>query len=308
MSMEDTVLETENLTKIYEDERVVNRLNVAVKRGKIYGFLGPNGAGKTTTIRMILGLIRPTEGSVRIFGKSLPQHRLSILGRVGSLVETPSYYGHLTGYENLEVVRRLCRTPDRKRIDEVLAMVGLTDSKDKKVKNYSLGMKQRLGIAAALLNQPDLLILDEPTNGLDPSGIQEVRELIRRMPQENEVTVFVSSHLLSEVEQIATDVGILHRGRLLFQGSLQALRSRHGERLIIEVDRPEEAARLLIRRGIEVNQEGNALYVRNPSPSAAGEIQQLLNREGYLIRRLARDEPSLEQVFLEMVGTGANAS
>lgn len=298
---EETVLRTNQLTKVYGKETVVDHLDLEVKRGSIYGFLGPNGAGKTTTIRMLLGLARPTEGEVLIFGKNFHEYRLSILERVGSLVETPSYYSHLTGYENLEVVRRLYRIPEKVRIDEVLEIVGLTDTKHKKVKNYSLGMKQRLGIATALMNRPELLILDEPTNGLDPSGIQEIRELIRQMPRQHDVTVFVSSHLLSEVEQIATDVGILHRGRLLFQGSLQSLRSRQIGRLVMEVDRPEEAARLLRSRGFDVIQQGRELYVEDPSSQKVGEIQQLLALEGFVIHRLTNDQPSLEQAFLEMV-------
>lgn len=298
---EETVLRTNQLTKVYGKETVVDHLDLEVKRGSIYGFLGPNGAGKTTTIRMLLGLARPTEGEVLIFGKNFQEYRLSILERVGSLVETPSYYSHLTGYENLEVVRRLYRIPEKVRIDEVLEIVGLTDTKHKKVKNYSLGMKQRLGIATALMNRPELLILDEPTNGLDPSGIQEIRELIRQMPRQHDVTVFVSSHLLSEVEQIATDVGILHRGRLLFQGSLQSLRSRQIGRLVMEVDRPEEAARLLRSRGFDVIQQGRELHVEDPSSQKVGEIQQLLALEGFVIHRLTNDQPSLEQAFLEMV-------
>mgnify|MGYP001358277720 CR=1 FL=1 len=298
---EETVLRTNQLTKVYGKETVVDHLDLEVKRGSIYGFLGPNGAGKTTTIRMLLGLARPTEGEVLIFGKNFQEYRLSILERVGSLVETPSYYSHLTGYENLEVVRRLYRIPEKVRIDEVLEIVGLTDTKHKKVKNYSLGMKQRLGIATALMNRPELLILDEPTNGLDPSGIQEIRELIRQMPRQHDVTVFVSSHLLSEVEQIATDVGILHRGRLLFQGSLQSLRSRQIGSLVMEVDRPEEAARLLRSRGFDVIQQGRELHVEDPSSQKVGEIQQLLALEGFVIHRLTNDQPSLEQAFLEMV-------
>ncbi|MFC4545570.1 ABC transporter ATP-binding protein [Paenactinomyces guangxiensis] len=222
--MDSSIVETVNLTKQYKNHIAVNKLNLKVEKGEIYGFLGPNGAGKTTTIRMLLGLIRPTQGEVRLFGKDLRQHRMSILGKVGSLVETPSYYGHLTGFENLEAARRLLRVPDKKRVDQVLDIVRLKQAKDRKVKDYSLGMKQRLGIATTLLNQPQLLILDEPTNGLDPAGIQEIRELIREMPEKYEMSVLVSSHLLSEVDQIATQVGIIHHGNLIFQGSIDMLR------------------------------------------------------------------------------------
>ena len=177
----------------------------------------PNGAGKTTTIRMLLGLIRPTKGDVKIFDQDLKKDRLSILGKIGSLVETPTYYGHLSGYENLEAARRLLRIDNTDRVKEVLKIVQLEGAKDKKVKNYSLGMKQRLGIATALLNRPQLLILDEPTNGLDPAGIHEIRELIKEMPAKFGMTVLVSSHLLSEIDLMATQVGIIQNGRCFFK-------------------------------------------------------------------------------------------
>ena len=214
--MSEMVIETNALTRRYGKRTAVDRVDLCVPRGEIYGFLGPNGAGKTTTIRMLLGLIRPTAGTVRLFGENFHRHRMSVLRRVGSLVESPSYYGHLTGAENLEVVRRLLGAP-KKRIAEALEIVRLTEAADRPVKGYSLGMKQRLGIAIALLGHPELLILDEPTNGLDPAGIQEMRRLIKDMPRKYGMTVLVSSHLLSEIDQIATQVGIIHEGRLIFQ-------------------------------------------------------------------------------------------
>lgn len=224
MSVNDMVIETTHLTRRYGHHLAVNGVNLNVPSGSIYGFLGPNGAGKTTTLRMLLGLIRPTSGTIRIFGQPMPKARLSILGRVGSFVESPSYYGHLSGYENLAVLASILHVSSS-RIDEVLQMVRLTSVAKQAAKGYSLGMKQRLGIAAALLGQPELLILDEPTNGLDPTGIHEMRALIKAMPAEQGVTVLVSSHLLSEIDQMATQVGILHRGKLVFQDSLEALRA-----------------------------------------------------------------------------------
>ena len=217
------IIETKKLTKKFGSKRVVNHVDLKVKRGEIYGFLGPNGAGKTTTIRMLLGLARPTKGSIHIFGKDIKKEKLSILKKVGSLVEYPSYYGHLTAYENLEAVRILLDVP-KSRIDEVLSIVRLTKDAKRPVKGFSLGMKQRLGIATALLGNPELLILDEPTNGLDPSGIIEIRELIKSMPKEHGITIVLSSHLLSEIDQMATQVGIISKGQMIFQDSISKLR------------------------------------------------------------------------------------
>jgi len=192
-----------------------------VPESGIYGFLGLNGAGKTTMIRLLLGLIKADAGSIRMFGQPFGHE---LLRRIGSLVEMPSLYSHLTGRENLEVTRRQIAAP-RSRIDHALAVVRLDADADRLVREYSLGMKQRLGLALALLNAPQLLILDEPTNGLDPAGIHEIRELLRGMPREHGITVFLSSHLLSEVEQLAESIGIVHEGKLLFQGSLAQLRA-----------------------------------------------------------------------------------
>src|ERR1051325_9454199 len=214
--MENPLIETRGLTRRFGAQLAVDTLNLSVPAAGVYGFLGPNGAGKTTAIRMLLGLIRPTAGEVCLFGQSLNGNQRSVLRRVGALVEAPSLYPHLTGRENLEVTRRLLGS-DRNLVEVALATVKLTKDADRRVREYSLGMRQRLGLALALLNKPQLLILDEPTNGLDPAGIHEMRDLIRRFPAEFGVTVFLSSHLLSEVEQIASDIGIIHEGRLLFQ-------------------------------------------------------------------------------------------
>ena len=202
------VVKTKGLTKSFGKEKAVTGLDMKIPKGEIYGFLGPNGAGKTTTIRMLLGLVKPTSGTTHIFQKDLKKERINILKRVGALVENPSYYPHLTAYENLEALRKILGV-SKSRIHEVLEIVRLSDVANKKVKGFSLGMKQRLGIASSLLNDPELLILDEPTNGLDPSGIIEIRQLIKRLPSEYGMTILISSHLLSEIDQMATTVGIV---------------------------------------------------------------------------------------------------
>lgn len=295
------VIKTSHLTRKYGKQYAVNNVNLNVKEGSIYGFLGPNGAGKSTTIRMLLGLIKPTKGSVEIFGKDLTKHRMEILSKVGSLVETPSYYGHLTGYENLEAARRLLGVPE-KRIAEVLNIVRLTKAADKKVKKYSLGMKQRLGIATALLVQPKLLILDEPTNGLDPAGIQEIRELIKSMPKQHNMTIIVSSHLLSEIEQMADQVGIINKGKLIFQDSIDVLKEKSKPALRIGVDHAEKAVAYLKEQGFHAKLEGTRLVMEDTDPELVGKINYALVSEGFWVYRLEEVKRSLEDIFIELTG------
>ena len=217
------ILETDHLSKQSGNTYRVNDLSMAVPENCVYGFLGPNGAGKSTTLKMILGLIHPSQGSIKIFGKVMNSaNRLSILRQTGSLVENPGGYGHLTGLENMQIIQKL-KGVSEAEIAPALKTVRLYDQRDKKLSNYSLGMKQRLGIAMAILGNPKLLILDEPTNGLDPAGIQEMRQLICSLPKERNMTVIISSHLLSEIEQMADQVGIIHHGRMLYQGTLADL-------------------------------------------------------------------------------------
>lgn len=217
------IVKTNGLTKKYKDNICVSNLNMQVKEGRIYGFLGPNGAGKSTTLKMLLDLVKPTAGEIDIFGKRLNSTtRTLILRNIGSLIESPSYYGHLTGIENLKILQTLLGIP-KKNIDEVLRIVRLDRQQNKKVSAYSLGMKQRLGLAGALLSFPKLLILDEPTNGLDPAGIQEMRQLICSLPKQYGMTVIVSSHLLSEIDQMAEDIGIIANGKMMYQGPLNLL-------------------------------------------------------------------------------------
>lgn len=217
------IIETHNLTKVYGDFKAVSKLNLHVKKGTVYGFLGPNGAGKSTTMKMFLGLTVPTRGSFTINGMSYPKDRREILRQTGSFIESPAFYGNLSGEENLDLIRRILRLP-RSAVEDALELVGLTEHKKRLAKKYSLGMKQRLGLAGALMGRPPILVLDEPTNGLDPVGIHEIRTLIRSLPQKFDCTVLVSSHLLAEIELMADEVGILNHGKLLFEGSLDALR------------------------------------------------------------------------------------
>lgn len=217
------MIETHNLTKAYGDFKAVSKLNLHVKKGTVYGFLGPNGAGKSTTMKMFLGLTVPTRGSFTINGMSYPKDRREILRQTGSFIESPAFYGNLSGEENLDLIRRILRLP-RSAVEDALELVGLTEHKKRLAKKYSLGMNQRLGLAGALMGRPPILVLDEPTNGLDPVGIHEIRTLIRSLPQKFDCTVLVSSHLLAEIELMADEVGILNHGKLLFEGSLDALR------------------------------------------------------------------------------------
>ena len=219
----DYMITTEQLTKKYKNFTSVNHVSLHIRKGSIYGFLGPNGAGKSTTMKMLLGLIAPTKGSFTIDGKQFPADRIAILKEVGSFIESPSFYANLTGRENLDVIRRILGLP-KSAVEDALDLVGLTEFGDRLAKKYSLGMKQRLGLAGALLGRPPILILDEPTNGLDPSGIHEIRNLVKSLPDLYDCTILISSHMLSEIELIADDIGILNHGRLLFEGSLDELR------------------------------------------------------------------------------------
>ncbi|MBY7141897.1 ABC transporter ATP-binding protein [Virgibacillus sp. NKC19-3] len=299
--MDDNIVTTNKLTKKFKKHTSVDELDLRIKRGHIYGFLGPNGAGKTTTIRMLLGLIKPTKGDVEIFGKNFNKHRLPILQRIGSLVESPTFYGNLTGRENLEVVRRL-RDISEKRVNEVLEIVRLTNVANQLTKEYSLGMKQRLGIAVSLLSNPDLLILDEPTNGLDPSGIQEIRELIKKLPASG-MSVLVSSHLLSEIEQMATDVGIINNGKMIFQDSIEQLRQKRKPLLKVGVSDGSESKAILTRNGITSEWQNNYLWLTETEPAFVSKINAMLVQSGISVYRLEEVTRSLEDIFLELTGS-----
>ncbi len=291
------VIETSHLTKKFGKFLAVDSIDLQVPKGGIYGFLGPNGAGKSTTIRMLLGLMKETQGQVKVFGKSINEERLAILKRVGSMVETPSYYGHLTAYENLEVSRKILGV-EKKEINRVLEIVKLTDVQHKVVKKFSLGMKQRLGIAQALLGNPELLILDEPTNGLDPSGIIEMRDLIKSFPEKYGITVLISSHILSEIELIATHVGIINKGKLLFQGTMADLRAKQKVEIQLEVEPRADAEAYFNEIGLSFKGDQHFLYLdANLQPF---KLNRELIMNGFEVNQLMVKKHSLEQIFLSM--------
>lgn len=297
--MSDYIIETSNLTKKFGKFLAVDQVNLLVPKGGIYGFLGPNGAGKSTTIRMLLGLIKETKGEVKVFNKSIKDDRIAILSRIGSMVETPSYYGHLTAYENLEVTRKILGA-EKKEIERVLEIVKLTEVRNKAVKKFSLGMKQRLGIAQALLGKPELLILDEPTNGLDPSGIIEIRELIKSLPKDYGITILISSHILSEIELMATHVGIINKGRLLFQGSMNDLREKQKEVIQLEAEPRAEVEAYLKNMGIPFKADKRYLYLE-PNYQAA-KVNRELIMNGFDVHQLMMKKNSLEEIFLSITG------
>jgi ABC-2 type transport system ATP-binding protein len=300
--MQKYAIETRGLTRRFGAQLAVDDLNLLAPEGGVYGFLGPNGAGKTTTIRMLLGLIRPDAGEVRLFGAPLAAGRLSLMRMSGALVETPSLYPHLTGRENLEVTRRMLGAP-RGLIDDALGVVKLAQDADRRVREYSMGMRQRLGLALALLNKPRLLVLDEPTNGLDPAGIHEMRDLIRRLPAEFGATVFLSSHLLGEVEQIAGHIGIIHQGRLLFQGDLAELQARRREHLVVGVKQSEQAMRCLAAAGwVTQKRDDGLLTVSATTPDAAARVNSLLVNQRLEVFHIALAQASLEDIFLTLTG------
>lgn len=296
------VISTDSLTKEYGKKTVVNQLDLNVPAGSIYGFLGPNGAGKSTTMKLLLGLIKPTRGKMYILGNEVNYaNRLPILAKTGSLIESPAYYGHLTGRENLQIICTLKNVPE-KEIDRALDIVRMSGQQDKKVKHYSLGMKQRLGLAAALIGSPRLLLLDEPTNGLDPAGIQEMRDLICTLPARYGITVVVSSHLLSEIDQMATHVGIIDRGQLIFQDSLQALHEHSRSRLILSTDNDRKALEVLRRLQIPAEIRKDTLYLRvTEDPLVVKTVSSLVNA-GIGILRLSEQQMSLEDIFLKLTG------
>lgn len=295
----ETPIRVEGVWKKFGSTEAVRGLSLTVPAQTVYGFLGPNGAGKSTTIRMVLGLQRPNTGTISLFGRRLMLDRTALLRRIGSLVESPSLYFHLTGRENLEVHRRLLDLPKR-AIDEALESVDLIAVADRLVRNYSSGMKQRLGIAQALLGNPELLLLDEPTNGLDPAGIQQVRLLIRDLPKRCGVTVFLSSHLLGEVDQVATHLAIISQGQLRFEGTREELKLRSKQMIVVDVDEPQRALELLARSGHAVTCEENRILVASKGGSEAAQINTMLVRNGLAVSSLTTQRTSLEEFFLEL--------
>ena len=300
------IVETRGLCKQYGQAMRVKQLNLSVPEGAVYGFLGPNGAGKSTTLKMVLGLAKPTAGEITVFGKPVnPRNRIAILKQVGSLIESPSYYGHLTGEENLRIIQTLRGAPE-KDIQEVLSIVRLDGQKGKQVAHYSLGMKQRLGLAAALLGFPKLLILDEPTNGLDPAGIQEMRELICSLPGQFGMTVLVSSHLLSEIDQMADHVGIIREGELVFQDTLAALHARSRHHLALRTTDNGQAARLLGESKLPCTLEEGYLILPLLTDADAAKLSRFLAAHRVDLLRMEERQKSLEDIFLELTGKAAS--
>ena len=300
------IIETHDLCKQYGNALRVAHLDLDVPEGSVYGFLGPNGAGKSTTLKMILGLVRPTAGDIRVLGKKMDGgNRLAVLRQVGSLIESPSYYGHLTGEENLRIVQTLRGVPE-KNIREVLQIVRLDGQRGKRVAHYSLGMKQRLGLAAALLGYPKLLILDEPTNGLDPAGIQEMRELICSLPERFGMTVVVSSHLLSEIDQMADHVAIIREGELVFQDTLEALHGRSRHHLALRTTNNAVARAILQEKSVPCQEEEGYLILPILSDELAAQLSRLLGARNLGVIRLEERQKSLEDIFLELTGKAAS--
>ena len=314
-SPEDSAISTTGLTKVFRShggkQVAVDHLELVVPRGCVYGFLGPNGSGKTTTIRMLLGLISPTEGTHTLLGQPMPRYAGSVLPRVGALVEGPAFHPHLTGWANLERLDAADRTARastaRARIGGALERVGLQVAARKKYRAYSLGMRQRLGIAAALLQPRDLLVLDEPTNGLDPQGTREVRALVAGLACDG-TTVLLSSHLLSEVEQVCTRVGVMRAGRLVAQGPIGELRGREAVRIRVETSACDQAAESLRRQGLA------AVVVRDDEVTAElgghepEQVCAVLVADGVPVRGFGVVRPDLEDVFVSLTGEGFDVS
>ncbi len=299
------VIQTEGLTFNFGSQTVVKSLSLQVPEGSIYGFLGPNGAGKTTTIKLLLNLLQSQEGTIKIFDLDFQANRTEILAQVGSLIEQPAIYGHLTGRENL-LNRAILLQVSEKRVDEMLKLVRLSQAGNKKASNYSLGMKQRLGIALALLSDPKLLMLDEPTNGLDPNGIIEIRELLKELVTNHGKTVFISSHLLAEIERMATHVGIINFGEMLFQGPITDLETISQPLVHIETANTVDAANLLKKNGyavVEVNDDH--LSVTYQSKEKTAEINSLLVKNGCTVYSIHKVQKDLENLFLDITQTPA---
>lgn len=301
----EVALRTINLTKQYGQRLAVNNLSLEVQRGEIFGFLGPNGAGKTTTIRMALGLITPTSGNVEILGKDVISRRAEILPHVGALIETPALYLYLSGRNNLRALGSALGGVPEKRIDAVLEQVGLRGRQKDKVRTYSLGMKQRLGIAMALLQEPDVLILDEPTNGMDPAGIVEMRDLVHALADEGK-TIFISSHLLAEVQQICTRVAIIDQGKLVTESSVADLTRGQGE-FRVTVEHPQQALALVKAQiwGANARMDGEQALITAAPDNSGRALNLFLSQSGFVPEMLERPTQDLEQVFLNLTNSGS---
>ena len=298
--MKQLALKTDRLTKKYRQRVVVHQLSLSVERGDVFGFLGQNGAGKSTTIRMILGLVRPTSGRVELLGHDMSRRARAALRRVGAMIEAPAFYDNFSGRQNLRMLASMSGGAGARAIDEVLELVGLSDRAADPVGVYSHGMRQRLGIAQALLPSPELIILDEPTDGLDPQGLAETRQLIGRLRDERGLTIILSSHLLHEVEQICNRVAIINSGRLLYQGAVRELVAQ-GQRVRLKTDRVSDAFELLVKhRQLRVSRNGDQSLYLHIADEEIPEVNALLVQHGFRVQEISTQGESLEEVFLRL--------
>lgn len=302
--MKDVILKTYNITKKYGNQIAVNNVNMTIKKGDIYGFIGQNGAGKTTLIRLITGLIHKTNGDIELLGASSENELNKSRTMVGSLIETPSFYNNMTARENLEVSRRIRNIPGNKCVDEVLELVGLKNIEKKKVKNFSLGMKQRLGIANAIMGNPRLLILDEPINGLDPMGIVEIRELLKKINKEKDMTILISSHILSELSELATTYGIISNGKLIEEITSQELKEKCRKYIDLKVDDTSRAVTILERKlGIDDYQVLSNKKIKVFSNlDNVGEVNSILSNSGIIVESIGVKGENLEEYFMNVIG------
>jgi len=302
--MNEYVLQTHHLSKKYQNKMALDKVNVSIRKGSIYGFIGQNGAGKSTLIRLVTGLAYPSSGTIELFGKTHDREQIEARKRIGSIIEGPALYPHMTAVENLEAHRLLKGIPGKECIEKTLTIVGLQDTGKKKAKNFSLGMKQRLGLAIALLGDPEFLILDEPINGLDPMGVVEIRELLKKLNQEYGITILISSHILSELHLLATHYGIIHEGELLEQLSAKELHEKCQHYLHIKVDNPNKAATVLesqfASEDFEVMPDGAIkLFAYAESP---GTVSKALTDEGLIIEEFMPMGEDLETYFTKRIG------
>lgn len=298
----DKIIEINSLTKNFKDLRAVNSLNLNVFEGDVFGFLGPNGAGKSTTIRMLLSLIKPTEGSIKLFGKTLEKNRIEILKRIGAIVEKPDFYGYLSAYKNLEILGKISgKEISKNRIMEVLELVGLSKRYKSKVKTFSHGMKQRLGLGQALLHDPDLIILDEPTTGLDPQGMKEIRDLILHLSKEKKKTIFLSSHILHEVELVANRMIIINKGTTKVEGLVNDLLNAKKLKVSFEVNDEEKTNNLLMQSGWKDNLEYNAktVFMFSLENNEIAQLNKYLVENGIAVSAVIPTR-SLEDYFLKI--------
>lgn len=297
----EQIISVNQLSFSFGDQKILDNITLNVPKGSIYGFLGPNGSGKTTTIKLLLNLLKNSNTNIQLFGKELNSNREEILKGIGSLIEAPALYSHLSGFDNLKA-KAIVLGIENQRIHDILKIVGLTDASKKKAGKYSLGMKQRLGIGLALLSDPELLILDEPTNGLDPNGIIEIRNLIKKLSSEHQKTIFISSHLLAEVERIATHVGILYKGKLNFEGKIEELQSLKTADMCIETNNNETAVALLAVRH-KVISLNHQLRVPFESQQQIAKINKTLVNNGFEVYSIYKEKKDLESLFLDITQT-----